>query len=203
MAHPKWSSVYQKQVDFKELVDHAYSHMPYLEEVINRDPGKVLEVGAGGGSTSIFLTYLGIKVLAVDNDPQVIVSAKQNNDQLRGKLELQEADAFKLPFPDNSFDIVCHQGFFEHFEDGEIVKLAREQLRVAPLVVFSVPTIFYLSRSLGERLMTKKRWDAIFHDINIVKSFYYGRPRNDALVKRFLSGMGWKNIYYCCLLGRK
>lgn len=203
MSHPQWGAVYKQAVDLREFIDHVYSHKPYLSEVFDRKPAKLLEVGVGGGSTSIFLSYMGIKVTAIDNDPRVLEAASRNNSCLRGHLEFREADAFHLPFPDDSFDVVCHQGFFEHFEDGQIADLAREQLRVSPHVVFSVPTLFYLSRSLGERLMTKRRWDSLFSDLKIIKSFYYGRPRNDSPGKRLLSALGWRNIYYCCVLGRK
>lgn len=203
MSHPRWESVYERPVAMDEFIDHVYSHKPYLTEIFDRKPSRVLEIGVGGGSTSIFLTYLGIKVTAIDNNPRVIETASRNNAELRGRLDLREADAFRLPFPDDSFDIVCHQGFFEHFEDNDIIKLAQEQLRVAPLVIFSVPTVFYLSHSLGERLMTKGRWESLFGGCKILKSFYYGRPRNDSPLKRLLAAVGWRNIYYCCVLGRK
>lgn len=203
MSHPQWDAVYRRPVDLGEFIDHVYSHKPYLTEILDRKPSSILEIGVGGGSTSIFLSYMGVKVTAIDNNARVIEAAARNNAELRGHLEFREADAFHLPFPDDSFDVVCHQGFFEHFEDEQIASLAREQLRVAPLVVLSVPTLFYLSRSLGERLMSKRRWDSLFKNYNIVKSFYYGRPRNDSPLKRLLSAVGWRNIYYCCVLGRK
>lgn len=202
MSHPQWDAVYKEQVRIGELIDHVYSHKAYLSEIIGRSPRSVLEVGVGGGSTSIFLTYLGIKVTAIDNNAGVIASAARNNDRLGGKLEFREADAFRLPYPDDSFDLVCHQGFFEHFEDGDIVRLAREQLRVAPTVVFSVPTRYYLSRALGERLLTRRQWEAIMAPFRAGASFYYGRPRPDSAPKRLLAALGWRSIYYCCVLTR-
>ncbi len=202
MSHPQWDAVYKERVEIGELIDHVYSHKAYLTEIIGRSPRSVLEVGVGGGSTSIFLTYLGIKVTAIDNNASVIKSAARNNARLGGKLEFREADAFRLPYPNDSFDLICHQGFFEHFEDGDIRSLAREQLRVAPAVVFSVPTRYYLSRALGERLLTKRRWEAIVSPFRIGASFYYGRPRPDGVRKRLLTAAGWRDIYYCCVLTR-
>ncbi len=54
------------------------------------------------------------------------------------------------------------QGFFEHFQDDEIVALLRQQLRVANHVVFSVPNRAYGRKDRGdERLMTRDEWDAV------------------------------------------
>jgi SAM-dependent methyltransferase len=202
MGHPDWGRVYEKKLELCELIDHVYSHKPYLLEIWKAKPAKVLEVGVGGGSTSIFLSYLGIEAHAIDNDPTVISRARENNSNLMGRLEIKEGDAYKLPYPNDSFDVVCHQGFFEHFADDEIRLLLKEQLRVAPQVIFSVPTKYYMSTSLGERLMTKGRWERILKDFRIAISSYYGRPRSETLAKRFLSALGWKNIYYYAVVKR-
>jgi SAM-dependent methyltransferase len=203
MGHPDWGKVYGSRLELGELIDHVYSHKPYLLEIWGRNPGKVLEIGVGGGSTSIFLSYLGIETSAIDNDPKVVEKSKENNANLKGRLSIKEGDAFKLPFDDDSFDIVCHQGFFEHFSDMEIKTLLREQLRVSPQVVFSVPTKYYISTNLGERLMTKGRWEMILEGFNVVASRYYGRPRSETFAKRALALLGWKDIYYYAVVRRK
>ena len=202
MGHPDWGQIYNTELELSELIDHVYSHKPYLVEIWNAKPAKVLEIGVGGGSTSIFLSYLGIEAQAIDNDPAVIDKARENNVNLMGRLQIKEGDAYKLPYPDDSFDIVCHQGFFEHFADEEIRSLLKEQLRVARQVIFSVPTKYYLSNALGERLMTKGRWESILKDFRIIKSSYYGRPRSETLAKRIMSALGWKNIYYYAVVKR-
>jgi SAM-dependent methyltransferase len=196
MSHPEWSSVYGKMLDMVEFIDHVYSHKPYLAEIYSHHPKEILEVGVGGGSTSIFLTYMGIEVHAIDKDPKVVENARLNNAALKGGLIIKEADAFNLPYPDKHFDVVCHHGFFEHFTDDEIKQLLKEQLRVGRKVIFSVPTRYYLSNSLGERLMTRRKWERILSPYRIEKSTYYGRPRNDSPLKRILAALGWKNIYY-------
>lgn len=202
MSHPIWSKVYAQKLELSELIDHVYSHKPFLMEIWNGNPQKILEIGVGGGSTSIFLSYLGIETHAIDNDPGVIKRSQENNENLKGGLKIKEGDAFKLPYEDDSFDIICHQGFFEHFEDKDIQALLKEQLRVAKQVVFSVPTKYYLSNALGERLLTKRQWDWIMKDFKVAKSNYYGRPRNETLVKRLMAAVGWKNIYYYAVVDR-
>jgi ubiquinone/menaquinone biosynthesis C-methylase UbiE len=171
-------------------------------EIWNSNPKKILEIGVGGGSTSIFLSYLGIETHAIDNDPGVIKRSQENNDNLKGGLKIKEGDAFKLPYENDSFDIICHQGFFEHFEDKDIQMLLKEQLRVAQRVVFSVPTKYYLSNALGERLLTKRQWEGIMKGFKVTKSSYYGRPRNETMIKRLMAAAGWKNIYYYAVVDR-
>jgi SAM-dependent methyltransferase len=202
MSHPKWSKVYAQKLELSELIDHVYSHKPYLVEIWENNPRKILEIGVGGGSTSIFLSYLGIETHAVDNDPGVIKKSKENNDHLKGSLRIKEGDAFNLPYKNDSFDIICHQGFFEHFEDREIRTLLTEQLRVAKRVIFSVPTRYYLFSYMGERLLLKSKWEEILKGFNVKKSQYYGRPRNETLIKRILAVMGCKNMYYYAVVSR-
>lgn len=202
MSHPKWSEVYSETETLPGFINHIYTHSIFLNAIFAEKANKLLETGVGGGSMSIFLSYLGLKITTIDNDDEVIKIAKQNNEILKGGIEVIKADAFNIPFPDNSFDLVFHQGFFEHFSDEEISKLLTEQLRVAPSVVFSVPSKYYLSKSLGERLMTKEQWERILKNFNVVESNYYGRPRSDTLVKRCLNMIGWKSIYYYAKIKR-
>lgn len=202
MSHPKWNEIYSKNVTLREFIDHIYSHRTFLNAIFTEKCKKLLEIGVGSGSMSIFLSYFSFQITCIDNNNEVIKVAKQNNKILNGTLEIIKADAFPLPFSDNSFDLVFHQGFLEHFSDRDIYNLITEQLRIAPIVVFSVPTRYYLSKRLGERLLTKKQWESILSNFKIVESSYYGSPRPDAFTKRCLNMLGWKSIYYFAKIKR-
>jgi SAM-dependent methyltransferase len=131
-------------------------------------------VGSGSGALSIFLSHLGYKIISIDDDKGVLNIARQNNAYLNGKVTFQKADAYRLPFKDNSFDLCFSQGFFEHFDDEDIRKLVREQLRVAKVIIFSVPTFWYPRQDFGdERLMEKEDWQEILSQFNIEKAIYY------------------------------
>jgi len=95
----------------------------------------ILEVATGTGNLSIFLSQLGYNVVSVDNNDGVLKMAQHNSANIKGEVTFKKADAFNLPFNDNSFDICFSQGFFEHFADDDIRKLLREQLRVSRKVV--------------------------------------------------------------------
>ncbi len=61
--------------------------------------------------------------------------AQQNSSNIRGEVTFKKADAFNLPFDDDSFDVCFLQGFFKHFADDDIGKLLGEQLRFSRKVV--------------------------------------------------------------------
>ena len=70
-------------------------------------------------------------------------------------------DAFDLPFPSNSVDVVFHQGFLEHFRQPEL--LLQEQWRVLKpggYVIVDVPQKYSLY-SLRKRIaMRRGQWFA-------------------------------------------
>jgi ubiquinone/menaquinone biosynthesis C-methylase UbiE len=89
-------------------------------------------------------------------------------------VTFKKADAFNLPFDDDSFDVCFSQGFFEHFADDDIRKLLWEQLRVSRKVLFSVPSFWYPRQDFGdERLMKKEDWLRILSEFKVEKASYY------------------------------
>ncbi len=76
--------------------------------------GKVLEVGCGIGVVSAYLAEkYGWDVTGVDLDPGQIKGAKNNN-LVGGSLRFLEADATKLPFKDNEFDMILSFDALHH-----------------------------------------------------------------------------------------
>lgn len=169
-----WEKYYDQRVTIPKLLSNLYGQKEFLAEIVARAPGKVLEVGAGTGAMSIFLAWLGFNVVSIDTNEEVVKNARQTTSRLNAKVNFQVADTLKLPYLDQSFDIIFHQGLLEHFSDEDISKILDEQLRVAPVVVLSVPNHRYPRRDFGnERLMNKNQWDKILSRYNIVVSKYY------------------------------
>lgn len=93
----------------------------------------VLDVGSGTGRA----------VLSIKNSrPSVRVVGIEPSDGLReighqkglSETDLLDGDAQSLPFPDNSFDLVCAFGVMHHVPDAD--RAAREMTRVASRAVF-------------------------------------------------------------------
>lgn len=94
-------------------------------------PGmKVLEVGCGVGTESVFMAVRGMNVTGIDLSDAAVLLAKQLADFYGVDAEFKQGDATNLAFEDQSFDVVCDQGVFHHLRDEERENYAREIARV-------------------------------------------------------------------------
>lgn len=171
-----WAKYYE-DFPLEKYVGNLFGQREFLAQIVKARPKRVLEVATGSGGMSIFLSQLaGFEVAAIDLDPDVIAGAKANNHAYGGHVNFQVADAFALPFADNSFDLIFHQGFLEHFSNEDIHKLLEEQLRVSPQIIFSVPNKFYGRRDFGdERLLSRRQWEKNLSRYEIVLSSNYAK----------------------------
>jgi SAM-dependent methyltransferase len=146
------------------FVEEIFLYYPYINMIRKyaRIGDKLLETGFGTGYTSIFLSSLnsGYKAIALDIDQQVIEEGKQNNKLLGGVIEFLRGTLFALPFKDKSISIVYHYGVLEHYDEDDIIRALKEQLRVADMVIFGIPTKNVEKQGLygDERLWSYKKW---------------------------------------------
>jgi len=85
-----------------------------LEAITIRTGADVLELGCGIGDVAAFLaTERGFRVVATDADPEQIGLARQRHGGTPG-LDLEVADAARLRFAPESFDVVVSQNVFHH-----------------------------------------------------------------------------------------
>src|SRR5688572_7220057 len=70
--------------------------------------GDVLELGSGSGAMAAELLerYPAIRLTATDVDPAMRSDAAKRLAHFGDRVQVQEADATQLPFPDASFDAV-------------------------------------------------------------------------------------------------
>jgi len=137
-------------------------------------PGRVLEVGAGSGSLSIFFSTLGLSAVCADNNADVLETAKINCRRLNGNVTFILADGFsELPF-DDEFDVSFSQGVAEHFTDEQIRLFINNQLKISKKVMLSVPNSSYCQSFGDERLLTVTQWTDILVTFNIKEIKNYG-----------------------------
>lgn len=94
---------------------------------------KVLEVACNMGTTSIELAQkFGCHITAIDLDSKALEKAKANLSKagLSDKITLMQANALKLPFPDNSFDIVINEAMLTMLQGEAKKKALKEYFRV-------------------------------------------------------------------------
>lgn len=169
-----WSKYYAEEITTDLYIRNLFGQKDFITVIADSGAKKVLEVGAGTGTLSVFLSNLGMQVVTLDNSPEMLKKAEQAKQKFGGNNQLILGDAFALPFADNSFDLIFHQGLFEHFNNQEIHRLIKEQFRVAPTIIFSVPNNFYPKRDFGnERLLSQSSWKDMLKPYRVLLSRNY------------------------------
>ncbi len=100
-------------------------------------PKKVLEVGAGDGSILHYLNEwnFGEELFALEIAQSGVDLIKKRS---LGRLkDAQTFDGYKIPYPDDSFDLIILAHVLEHVEHERM--LIRELKRVAKHIVIEVP----------------------------------------------------------------
>lgn len=133
----------QRQIYFKDIYKKGNSALDWnfgtaghklIELVINgtiEKGDKILDIGSGPGNEAIFLAKQGMKVTALDINPDAIVIAKELA-TLQGvsNIKFIQGDALKLNFEGETFNVVNDTFVFHHFEKSVRKKYARGVNRV-------------------------------------------------------------------------
>ncbi len=95
----------------------------------------ILDIGCGAGFLTNALGCSGHRVTGIDVSAKSLDVA-QKRDPTKS-VRYMQLDAFALPFPPQSFDVVCAMDFLEHVEmPGQIVREAARLLRPKGLFFF-------------------------------------------------------------------
>ncbi len=102
---------------------------------LGAEPGaNVLDVGTGAADMPLAFARQGWKTVAVDTNPQVLRVARRAA-ELDARIQVREADARSLPFPDRAFEVAHCSLLVHHLAPVEAVAVLREMRRVASLGV--------------------------------------------------------------------
>jgi 2-polyprenyl-6-hydroxyphenyl methylase / 3-demethylubiquinone-9 3-methyltransferase len=96
---------------------------------------RVLDVGCGAGFLANEMARNGFKVTGIDASERSLEVARRHD--LTGSAEYRYGDALHLPFPDQSFEVVCAMDFLEHVEQpAQVVSEAARVLAPGGLFFF-------------------------------------------------------------------
>ena len=138
-----------------------------LDEVVNLAPNRVLEIGPGAGIFKHTAALFGLKVETIDIDPELKPD--------------YEGSATDLPFPENSYDVVCAFQMLEHLPYDISLQAFREMVRVSErYILISLPDV-------------SKTWHNIFHLPKLGKiDFFITLPQFRLPVHKFDGEHHWE-----------
>ncbi|OQX95947.1 hypothetical protein B6I21_02775 [candidate division KSB1 bacterium 4572_119] len=156
-----WEKFWDKKQDINQVYsndDRIYLNLKKITAFKNK---KVLEVGAGSGRDSFQIADDNATVFVLDYSPKSLEIIQQLNSNNKSHIHCIQADAFKMPIPDNYFDIVFHQGLLEHFRDP--LPLLRENHRILKpggLLLVDVPQRYHFYTVIKHILIFINKWFA-------------------------------------------
>jgi len=132
-----YDEFYEKHDEAWRMLGAKYKAQHIIDVCKGRDFKKVLEVGAGDGSILKLLADhdFAPEFYAVEISDSGVDHIKSRN--IKNLKSVQLFDGYKLPFEDNSFDLIILSHVLEHVEHERI--LLRELKRVARHCVIEVP----------------------------------------------------------------
>lgn len=153
--------------DSANEIDEVYSNRERirweLEKVTSLEGAKILEVGSGSGRDSFPLIEAGAELFLLDYSlPSLELIARQLGAR-RNQVAVLGGDAFQLPFPDESFDVLFHQGLLEHFRKPLPEKMLTEHFRVlrpGGIILVDVPQRWHYYTALKHALIVVDKWFA-------------------------------------------
>lgn len=171
----------------EDLPDFPKGNVPWEPQFINavlsnipkQGISKILEVGCSNGRwLRWFNREYKASVFGLDNN-----STGFKNDDI---IKFEIGDARKMPFKENSFDLVLSMGLIEHFKKEEKLQILREQTRVLRKGGYLVCQAPYLGFCLNY-LYTKYAYD-------LRKGTKHFRTTNYEL-KRYFNDLGLRIVF--------
>ncbi|WP_426669193.1 class I SAM-dependent methyltransferase [Mucilaginibacter sp. McL0603] len=132
-----YDEFYQKHDEAWRMLSAKYKAQHIIDVCKGHSFNKVLEVGAGDGSILKLLAHQNFapEYYAVEISESGVEHIKSRN--IANLKSVQIFDGYKLPFEDNSFDLIILSHVLEHVEHERL--LLRELKRVACYCVIEVP----------------------------------------------------------------
>lgn len=135
----------------------------------------LLDIGSGSGDIPCFLRNtlaaqgIACKALALDRDPTALRLAG------RQSLDVVNGDALRLPFADNSIDLVTAVKFAHHFSGARLFTLIGEMARVAArrVVVLDIRRhwLAYWGFIAWSRIFTRNRLVRYDGPLSVLRGF--------------------------------
>lgn len=160
---------------------------------------KVLDVGCNSGEFMLMCQTKGCDVTGVDVAPEIIEKAKAKG------LNVLEADAENLPFPDATFDVlVCMEVLIHLHDPVKALKEFRRVLKPSGVLLGSAPHANLERHFWEEKRLHRRYYDegSLYHDLSESFDRSYIKVLNGAqfslaLATSMLSGKPAEMLFKC------
>ena len=155
-----WDEYWKAAEGTEEIYDNEGRILRHVEALLPLGGLRVLEVGAGTGRDGIALAGRGARVVSLDySRPSLeMIRGGAAGD---GAIDAVCGDAFALPFADDTFDLVFHQGLLEHFRNPlEMLAEHRRVLRPGGHILVDVPQRWHYYTVLKHIMIAAGKWFA-------------------------------------------
>ena len=185
-AWAKRAAGYDRSIGFFERRIFGTDHRAWA---CSRASGETLEVAVGTG-LNLPLYPAGISLTGIDLSPEMLRIAEERAAELGLDVDLQEADAQRLPFDDSSFDtVVCTYSLCNipdpHLAVGEMKRVLRTGGRLVLVdhirssvsgVLWAQKAVEFVTKRLeGEHMTRRPLREVEAHGLEIIETERLGR----------------------------
>lgn len=158
-----WDKFWVDKKEFREVYSNSDRVVRNLIKVMDVRGKRILEVGAGTGRDSLPLIERGAQIFQLDYSEPALNIMKRIADENQIHVNIVGGDTFCLPFRDETFDVVFHQGLLEHFRPAQAEALLKENIRVLKkggLLLVDVPQRYHIYTLIKHVLIAVDKWFA-------------------------------------------
>lgn len=158
-----WETFWGERQQIDDVYSNADRILRNLLTITDLKGKKILEIGAGSGRDSFPLARAGAKIYQLDYSQNSLSILKHLAEAEQLETTIIGGDTLSLPFHNDSFDIVFHQGLLEHFRKPQAEILLRENIRVlrkGGLLLVDVPQRYHLYTVAKHILIAFNKWFA-------------------------------------------
>ncbi|MDZ7859641.1 MAG: class I SAM-dependent methyltransferase [Candidatus Krumholzibacteriota bacterium] len=155
-----WNSFWEQSPDVNQVYDNEERVSRHFTEIVPPEGLRILEVGAGSGRDGILFSRMGARVVSLDYSKSALGLVKS---QLSSgdSVDLCCGDAFSLPFKDETFDLVFHQGLLEHFRNpDDMIKEHKRVIKKGGYLLVDVPQRYHYYTVGKHLLISLGKWFA-------------------------------------------